>query len=107
MPKPAHIRQRRSSDDDDDNSQPGNEDSNGQNSNDGSESGYGTAIDLVCWSLCLILLFRISIEDLKLLQKLRQRKKGLSAEELALGKQTNPLFGSKKTDVCNTYLTNQ
>jgi hypothetical protein len=41
------------------------------------------------------------MEDLKLIQKLRQRKNGVSAEELALGKQTNPLFASRKTDVCN------
>lgn len=42
---------------------------------------------------------RPSIEDLKLLQKLRQRKNGLTTEELALGRQTNPLFPSKKSDV--------
>jgi len=40
------------------------------------------------------------MEDLKLIQKLRQRKNGVSAEELALGKQINPLFSSRKTDVC-------
>lgn len=52
--------------------------------------------------LCLFVLCfcRTAIEDLKLIQKLRQRKKGLSAEELALGKQTNPLFTSRKADVC-------
>jgi hypothetical protein len=40
------------------------------------------------------------MEDLKLIQKLRQRKNGLSADELALGRQTNPLFSSRKGDVC-------
>ncbi|CAF1603168.1 unnamed protein product [Rotaria magnacalcarata] len=83
MSKRAHIRQRRGSDDDD-NSQPGNDDSNGPNSNEGSDSG-------------------VSMEDLKLIQKLRQRKKGVSAEELALGKQANPLFGSKKNDSNDPY----
>ncbi|CAF4595046.1 unnamed protein product, partial [Rotaria sp. Silwood1] len=78
MSKRTHIRQRRCSDDEDD-SQPANEDTNEQNSNDGSDSGT-------------------LIEDLKLIQKLRQRKKGVSAEELALGKQTNPLINSKKID---------
>ena len=39
MSKRAHIRQRRSSNEDDDN-QPGDEDSNGANSNDGSDGGY-------------------------------------------------------------------
>jgi len=75
MSKRAHIRRRRDSDDEDDN-QPADEDSNEQNSNDGSDNVT-------------------TIEDLKLIQKLRQRKKGLSAEELALGKQT---FSSKKAD---------
>jgi hypothetical protein len=42
------------------------------------------------------------MEDLKLIQKLRQRKNGLSSEELALGKQINPLFSSRKNDVCLT-----
>jgi hypothetical protein len=42
--------------------------------------------------------YRTTIEDLKLIQKLRQRKKGLSSEELALGKQTNPLFSSRRAD---------
>ena len=40
------------------------------------------------------------MEDLKLIQKLRQRKNGVTAEELALGKQTT----SRKIDVC-TILT--
>jgi hypothetical protein len=40
------------------------------------------------------------MEDLKLIQKLRQRKNGVSAEELAHGKQINPLFASRKADVC-------
>ncbi|CAF2876717.1 unnamed protein product [Rotaria sp. Silwood2] len=78
MSKRTHIRQRKYSDDEDD-SQPANEDSNEQNSNDGVDSGT-------------------LMEDLKLIQKLRQRKKGLSAEELALGKQTNPLSSSRKID---------
>jgi len=39
MSKRAHIRRRRDSDDEDVN-QPADEDSNGQNSNDGSDSGY-------------------------------------------------------------------
>ena len=43
---------------------------------------------------------RTVIEDLKLIQKLRQRKNGLSADELALGKQTNPHYASRKIDVC-------
>lgn len=50
----------------------------------------------------ITVLCRPSFEDLKLLQKLRQRKNGLTAEELALGKQTNPLFPSKKSDVSQT-----
>ncbi|CAF0827498.1 unnamed protein product [Rotaria sordida] len=78
MSKRTHIRRRQYSEDEDD-SQPVNEDSNEQNSNDGSDSGT-------------------LIEDLKLIQKLRQRKKGLSAEELALGKQTNPSITSRKID---------
>ncbi|CAF1330324.1 unnamed protein product [Rotaria sordida] len=55
MSKRTHIRRRQYSEDEDD-SQPVNEDSNEQNSNDGSDSGT-------------------LIEDLKLIQKLRQRKK--------------------------------
>ncbi|CAF1330595.1 unnamed protein product [Rotaria sordida] len=55
MSKRKHIRRRQYSEDEDD-SQPVNEDSNEQNSNDGSDSGT-------------------LIEDLKLIQKLRQRKK--------------------------------
>lgn len=39
MSKRAHIRRRQDSDDED-NSQSANEDSNGANSNDGSDSGY-------------------------------------------------------------------
>jgi hypothetical protein len=78
MSKRAHIRRRPDSDDEHDN-QPADEDSNGQNSNDGSDSGT-------------------LIEDLKLIQKLRQRKNGVSAEELAHGKQINPLFSSRKAD---------
>jgi hypothetical protein len=83
MSKRAHIRRRRDSEDEDDN-QPADEDSNGQNSNDGFDKGT-------------------TMEDLKLIQKLRQRKNGVSAEELALGKQTNPLFGSRKTDPNDPY----
>jgi len=48
----------------------------------------------------LYVFYRTVIEDLKLMQKLRQRKNGLSSEELALGKQINPLFASRKVDVC-------
>jgi hypothetical protein len=48
----------------------------------------------------LYFFYRTVIEDLKLMQKLRQRKNGLSSEELALGKQINPLFASRKVDVC-------
>jgi hypothetical protein len=98
MSKRAHIRRRQDSDDDVDN-QPADEDSNGQNSNDGSDNGYKN----ICFYLfffVFIIFYRTTIEDLKLIQKLRQRKNGLSAEELALGKQTNPLFSSRKTDVC-------
>jgi len=47
-----------------------------------------------------IFFYRTLIEDLKLIQKLRQRKNGVSAEELAHGKQINPLFASRKADVC-------
>jgi hypothetical protein len=39
MSKRAHIRRRRDSEDEDDN-QPADEDSNGQNSNDGFDKGY-------------------------------------------------------------------
>jgi hypothetical protein len=96
MSKRAHIRRRQDSDDEDDN-QPADEDSNGQNSNDGSDSGY----EIIYFSFVLFIFFyRTTIEDLKLIQKLRQRKKGLSAEELALGKQINPLYSSRKADVC-------
>ena len=40
------------------------------------------------------------MKDLKLIQRLRQRKNGLSVEELALGKQINPLDASRRADVC-------
>jgi hypothetical protein len=42
---------------------------------------------------------RCTIEDLKLIQKLRQRKNGLTADELALGKQIKSLSALKKQDV--------
>lgn len=58
-------------------------------------------IEFIWFSFCLLFfLFSNLIEDLKLVQKLRQRKKGLSAEELALGKQSNPLLRNRKADVC-------
>jgi hypothetical protein len=97
MSKRAHIRRRQDSDDEVDN-QPVDEDSNGQNSNDGFDNGY----ENICFYLCFlfIIFYRTTMEDLKLIQKLRQRKNGVSAEELALGKQINPLFSSRKTDVC-------
>ncbi|CAF1148115.1 unnamed protein product [Adineta ricciae] len=79
MSRRAHIRRRQDSDDEDNNSRPNDDDSNEANTNQESDNGT-------------------NIEDLKLLQKLRQRKNGLSAEELALGKQPNPLFSSRKTD---------
>jgi hypothetical protein len=98
MSKHAHIRRRQDSDDED-NNQPANEDSNGPNSNDGSDNGYANIFpSLFLYSL--FFLYRTTIEDLKLIQKLRQRKNGVSAEELALGKQINPLFSSRKADVC-------
>ena len=95
MSNRAHIRRRQDSDDEVDN-QPVDEDSNGQNSNDGSDNGY------ICFYLCFLfsIFYRTTIEDLKLIQKLRQRKNGVSAEELALGKQTNSSFASRRTDVC-------
>src|SRR2546430_2742280 len=99
MSKRAHIRRRQDSDDEDDN-QPVDEDSNEQNSNDGSDSRYENIFFFVCFFFYFIFFYRTTIEDLKLIQKLRQRKKGLSAEELALGKQTNPLFSSRKVHVC-------
>ena len=40
MSKRAHIRRRQDSDDEDNNNQPADEDSNGPNSNDGSDNGY-------------------------------------------------------------------
>ncbi len=52
-------------------------------------------------NLYFFLFNRTTIEDLKLIQKLRQRRNGVSAGELALGKQTNSLFSSRKIDVCN------
>jgi len=59
----------------------------------------GMKISVLIYFFLFIIFYRTTIEDLKLIQKLRQRKNGLSAEELALGKQTNPLFSSRKTDV--------
>lgn len=84
MSKRAHIRRRKDSDDEDNNQQPTDEDNNEQNSNDGSDNGT-------------------TIEDLKLIQKLRQRKNGVSAEELARGKQINPLFNPRKNDPNDPY----
>ncbi|UJR23151.1 hypothetical protein I4U23_026170 [Adineta vaga] len=83
MSKRAHIRRRQDSDDEDD-SRPNDDDSNEATTN--KESDNVT-----------------NIEDLKLIQKLRQRKNGLSAEELALGKQSNPLFSLKKNDSNDPY----
>lgn len=48
-----------------------------------------------------ILSFRTKMEDLKLIQKLRQRKNGVTAEELALGKQAT----SRKIDVCTISMS--
>ncbi|CAF1548670.1 unnamed protein product, partial [Adineta steineri] len=84
MFKRAHIRRRQDSDDEDDNRPANNDDNNEHNSNDGADSGN-------------------VIEDLKLIQKLRQRKNGLSADELALGKQTNPLLPARKLDSSDGY----
>jgi len=85
MSKRAHIRRRCDSDDEEtNNNQPVVDDNNDSNSNDGTKAPP-------------------SIEDLKLLQKLRQRKNGLTTEELALGRQTNPLFPSKKSDSNDPY----
>lgn len=95
MSKRAHIRRRQESDDDEDKSHSGNEDSNGPNSNDGSDNGYEHHFDF----LLFIFSSRTKMEDLKLIQKLRQRKNGLTAEELALGKQTT----SKKLDVRTSF----
>jgi ATP/ADP translocase len=62
-----------------------------------------TGMTISCFLLFLFIFYcRTAMEDLKLIQKLRQRKNGLSSEELALGKQTNPLFSSRKSDVCLT-----
>ena len=42
---------------------------------------------------------RILMEDLKLMQKLRQRKNGVTAEELALGKNTQSSMTVRKAEV--------
>jgi len=83
--KRSHIRRRRDSDEEDnDTNQPINEDSNDPNSNDGSDGGT-------------------NIEDLKFLQKLRQRKNGLTAEELALGKAKGSSTTARKIDPSDPF----
>jgi hypothetical protein len=96
MSKRLHIRRRQDSDDEDDN-QPVEDDTTEQNSNDEHESGYD---NISFFTISFIFFYRTAIEDLKLIQKLRQRKKGLSSDELAHGKQVNPLSYSRKFDVC-------
>ena len=96
MSKRAHIRRRQDSDDDEAN-QPAEEDSNGPIANEGSDGGY-RSVDLLSIAQ-FDPLFRTTIEDLKLIQKMRQRKNGVTSEELALGKQMAPLHSSRRVDV--------
>lgn len=98
MSKRAHIRRRQDSDDDEAN-QAAEEDSNGPIANEGNDGGY-RSVDLL-FIAQFDLLFRTTIEDLKLIQKMRQRKNGVTSEELALGKQLAPLHSSRRVDVSN------